>query len=309
MDRSGAATSDCTVAEIHKGKVRDVLSLTNVCVHEPTQTCRLVMGELAELYSIDNLGKHGLLKPLVLDYGRYRGISESGMLVLKAAQSAYGRFHAAVEPQLQNADSEANGTKRAKTDTGSKHEESIEEENESSEDTAAVEDTVGFINLAETTTISTSSGGNFYRLPGRVSCAGVYGTGIGFASVGGVQVSCMCSGNGDDIVRMSLGSYLSEAAALKLAESDEWVDMGQHVSKKLTERAATYDLVAVDSSLRPMLYVGVILAIVSGGEKRLVFCHTTESFYFGFRLSKGVEVVLSRNGRPGTVLHGEYRLD
>lgn len=318
LNSDGLASSDCTLVETSNGKVTDVLSLINICEDCPTSVCQLVMNELRVLYGKKQWGQYGLLKPLMLDYGAYKDKNSQTNLELRASRRMYDQFQLVLKNNEsivhKGMEGTANSTKEGHVESDD-DKQGVEVEKPIRSKRARldaldipVQDTVGFIDIASEITIATSSGGNFFRLPGRVSCAGVFGTGVGFASAGDVQVSCMCSGNGDDIVRMSLGSYLSDAIACKLHESEECVDEGELVAHLLEKRAQTFSLAGVDGDLRSMVYVGVIVVIVEGTKSRLVFCHTTETFYFGFRLKGGTEVVLSRNSRPGRFLHGEYKL-
>lgn len=56
-------------------------------------------------------------------------------------------------------------------------------------------------------------------------------------------------------------------------------------------------LTAVDKYNNTIIYMGAVCVIhdLNSGAKRLVYCHSTESFYFGFRShNKKPELILSR---------------
>ncbi|KAM9918894.1 hypothetical protein OXX59_008334 [Metschnikowia pulcherrima] len=186
------------------------------------------------------------------------------------------------------------------------------ERDQSIDDSAGIEDTVGYIQVSASearTRISSSSGGNFYRLPGRISCAGILGSGIGYSCHGEIEVSCMCSGNGDDIIAMSLASYLSESIAEHISDSEEWPDLGPYLKNRILSKSKQVAKTAVNAKLEEITYVGVLLLVKTPNTTRLVFCHSTESFYFAFRSRGEIEIVLSNNpGAVGEFIFGEYKL-
>lgn len=179
-----------------------------------------------------------------------------------------------------------------------------------------VEDTVGLVQIMpkdDTIRALTSSGGNFFKVPGRISCAGVLGAGVAYTCYGLNQVTVMCTGNGEDIMRMNLAGYLSETLAKELS-SDEIPNslrgaLGDTLIHAILKRSANVPLSAVDANYLPTIYVGAIAIIFTPNFKRLVFCHSTESFYFGFKLKGDVEIVKSRKkSSNGKFIHGEYKL-
>ncbi|KAM9931279.1 hypothetical protein OXX80_009057 [Metschnikowia pulcherrima] len=186
------------------------------------------------------------------------------------------------------------------------------EREQSIDDSAGIEDTVGYIQVSASearTRISSSSGGNFYRLPGRISCAGILGSGIGYSCHGEIEVSCVCSGNGDDIIAMSLASYLSESIAEHISDSEEWPDLGPYLKNRILSKSKQVAKTAVNAKLEEIAYVGVLLLVKTPNTTRLVFCHSTESFYFAFRSRGEIETVISNNpGAVGEFMFGEYKL-
>ncbi|RCK55355.1 Threonine aspartase 1 [Candida viswanathii] len=155
-----------------------------------------------------------------------------------------------------------------------------------------ISDTVGLIHIQdETTTLATSSGGNSFKLPGRIGCAGMLGAGIAFKESGDVKVSCMCSGNGEQIMRCALARTIVDRVGDVLEEMyGECID-------------------GVLSLLLPdVLYVGFIVVVQRGTRVLLVYGHTTESFHFGFRYLDKTKVVLSYAEQEGKLTFGEYVL-
>lgn len=271
LDINGNATSDCTWVAVENGKVKS-LSLHNVKHRNPISVCSEIHEKLQSMYAKDTaLGKLGLLKPAMLNYD---GIQKEWNLpvhdlVLPRAKSVFEKYKSAVE--------------------------GVEEEIE-------VQDTIGLIAVGSSTIIASSSGGNILRLPGRISCAGVFGSGVAFHRHGDIEVSCMCSGNGDDILRTCLGNHVAE----KLAEAGSDIDLGQYMVEVVQQRCSLFELEGVNHELEGICYFGII-ALVKGASSSLVYCHSTESFYFGFRRGDTTEIVLSR-GTLGKFVYGEFML-
>ncbi|RCK67478.1 Threonine aspartase 1 [Candida viswanathii] len=155
-----------------------------------------------------------------------------------------------------------------------------------------ISDTVGLIHIQdETTTLATSSGGNAFKLPGRIGCAGMLGAGIAFKESGDVKVSCMCSGNGEQIIRCALARTV--------------VDRVGDVPEEMYRESID----GILSGLLPdVLYVGFIVVIQRGRRVLLLYGHTTESFHFGFRYLDKSKVVLSYAEQEGKLTFGEYVL-
>ena len=173
-----------------------------------------------------------------------------------------------------------------------------------------IQDTIGIMHINSTTTeIATSSGGNFFKFPGRIGCAGVLGSAIGHRTKNEISVSCMCSGNGEDIIMMNAASRIADHVVnnSSMDYCDALVDIIQQVSIDLP-------LTAVDKYNNTIIYMGAICVIhdLNRGAKRLVYCHSTESFYFGFRSHNNKpELVLSRldSDKVGQVFaRGEFKI-
>ncbi|ODV77238.1 N-terminal nucleophile aminohydrolase [Suhomyces tanzawaensis NRRL Y-17324] len=174
---------------------------------------------------------------------------------------------------------------------------------------AEVSDTVGVLQIKNgTTIIGTSSGGNFFKFPGRIGCAGVIGAAIDFKRRDRLELSCMCSGNGEDIIMMKLAHEITNHTF-----QDD--DYGEELVQLIRNIADKYQLLAVDSKGITCIYVGAILVIHNTvtGDKKLIYCHSTESFYFGFKSSQQkpqvVRSTLTSPDRAGkTFAYGECKI-
>lgn len=166
----------------------------------------------------------------------------------------------------------------------------------------SVQDTVGLIHLTEEIlTVLSSSGGNFFKLPGRIGCAGIVGAATAVRFFGLWCISCLCSGNGDDIIQMNLAATI----AGRFEDPDTF---GFLLVSYIKEAAISLPLQAQDIHGDNIIYVGVLCVLrnISTGETRLVYSHSTESFYFGYMKDKP-HTVLSRS-RAGVFVQGEYRI-
>ncbi|CAI5759145.1 unnamed protein product [Candida verbasci] len=142
-------------------------------------------------------------------------------------------------------------------------------------------DTIGVITMTlNETNIATSSGGNFFKLPGRIGCAGIIGSGIAFKKFEDYEISCMCSGSGEDIIKYSLANTI--------------------VNNILNQDYREYL-----HNLVKDIYVGVIVIIKEIDKVQLIYCHTTESFHFAFKVNHDIKVILSYNN---IFTIGEYKL-
>lgn len=324
LDSEGHASCDCSIASVSSGKVVNMLTLTNITdCRNPTVACQQVLALLEAEYQ-GLKGQMGLLRPSTLDFGaareKYSEIPSESIL-LNNARVLYARFmeHEAALRSLVEKEQESREDQHKET-LESKRPCREDKERKNTADGAFehalsprlapdVQDTVGLIQLDTTVHIATSSGGNFLHPPGRVSCAGVFGAGLGYGRGETVEVFCLCSGNGDDIVKMGLAAHVADSMAQKLLEAGEWPDLGTLLVETVERRSSMFQMAAVDSNLNHIVYVGVLAVVRNGRKVRLVFCHSTESFYFGFRTQSGIETVLNRHdGSVGTFVCGEYKL-
>lgn len=277
LDRYGNASCDCTIA-LSTEAGTDVLSLLGIDDKtSPTTECIHIKNKLDEEFN--DLKSLGLLKPASLQYYHVKkshGTDESSELALPAAKRLYLKYKDFPEPPQQ-----------------------------------PVQDTVGVINFDNELTLSTSSGGTFLKFPGRVSCAGIYGSGLAIAETEGTRITCLCSGNGDDIIRMRLAGHIADIL-LRSAKDDDWPDFPAIMVSNTINQSKTVTLSARDNNHNPIVYVGVIAVIQHEGRTTLAYCHSTESFYFGFVNSNGEkEVVLSSQSDEAKIGHfvsGQYKL-
>lgn len=159
---------------------------------------------------------------------------------------------------------------------------------------ADVNDTIGSIVIdmsLNRTTLATTSGGHFFKLPGRIGCAGIIGAAIYHEEIEGLQISCMCSGNGEQIIKNSLAQSIVKT----ISDMDE-VEYGARLEKLILEKT-------------PDIYCGFIVVLRrSNGRIQLLYGHTTETFYFGTRINDSTRVILSCAEQEGKLTFGEYKL-
>lgn len=182
----------------------------------------------------------------------------------------------------------------------------------SKSDIDGVSDTIGLIEIEQDITkLASSSGGNFFKLPGRIGCAGILGGAIACRETEELRVSCTCSGNGDEIILL----MLADAVCSALLNCTEPYDYAGFLVSKLKEGGSVLPE-SMSNSDRPLqfLYVGAICLIQHklNDTLRLVYCHSTESFFFGFRIGDQKEIILSRLDNSSqarqTFVRGEYKL-
>lgn len=222
-----------------------------------------VYGKVEKLYH--RLGRFGLTIPIFMNYGKWLQMDENkqvhdrvpnNQLILPEAQRIYDTYK-----------------------------QSLMEESDFNvipELAHEITDTVGVIEIDFKTTIATSSGGNFFKLPGRIGCAGVIGSAIGFARAKDVEISCMCSGNGEDIMKMELANFLVNSVYEE--SEDESRDYGNFVVDKIKHHSQHFQLSSINNDGKRIIYVGVIIVVnyIKSGRRRIIYCHSTESFYFGY---------------------------
>lgn len=332
VDRNGHGSLDASYIRVRHEKVTEAIALLQMSNDNPTETVLEAVNWLDQEYAKDSISSLlGLLRPLMMEYRdlqKFRGmeIEDEADLVRPSTRKAYKRIAALFGLQAQESDVKADQpnntrTKRKNQTTNSNLSigkrkkmsdlEAATLEAESATDECNVQDTVGIMHFhSEGYELASSSGGTFFRIPGRVSCAGVLGAGIAFSCVNHIKVSTMCTGNGDDITRMNLASYLSDAFTTHLDTlSEDTPDFGKILIEMVLRKSKQYELSGVDHNNEPSIYLGVIMVIETREYKRLVYCHSTESFYFGFKLKGGTEIVLSRkDNNSNKFLYGEYIL-
>lgn len=145
---------------------------------------------------------------------------------------------------------------------------------------AQVLDTIGLAEITPLeTTVLTLSGGNFFKLPGRIGCAGEIGCAVDLLHRDDFEVACMCSGNGEDIMMMKLAHQIVR----RVCDNPEDT-YPEDVVQMIKDLREGFNLQAVNTRLETVVYVGVLITIhnLTTGEVRILYCHLTESFYFGF---------------------------
>ncbi|CUM65939.1 uncharacterized protein PRCAT00003592001 [Priceomyces carsonii] len=174
-----------------------------------------------------------------------------------------------------------------------------------------ISDTIGICCIQENNSyVATSSGGNFFKLPGRIGCAAIVGAAIDFIRREGYEIWCMCSGNGEDIIQMQLAHYIVGSLNLK-----DPYDFCQNVVSLICERSKFFCMNGINNDGEPIVYVGVVVVIkcLADDQCHIVYCHSTQSFYFGFKLhDQEEELIISRlkqSSKAGkTFARGEFKV-
>lgn len=346
LDLNGDATCDATVAHVRQGELADLLLLHGIWdSRHPTVLCELVMTAMDLFYGPSTAANQmGLSKPAMLSYAAarrtllvLRALDKAGQDTLVSAKqkATHQRYLPHLEWEGLQSEMGAQEPEGAKAE--SLDDESAELDVFSSTGRTStpetpllrahnplavcnllskddgmeerllpeVEDTIGLVELSGLDfNISALTGGNVLKFPGRILCAGIYGAGLAFHRERGVEVCCLCSGNGDDIVRMGLALHVAQELALAPLRG-----LGAHLVRTVQRRGAGVQLQAVDADGNRILYVGIIAVVKTPDAFTLVYCHSTETFYFGFRSNGVLELVLSSlDGATGTFVHGEYKL-
>lgn len=313
LDAHGAVSCDATVVEAVDGRIDTALSLLAVGDSpSPTEACLEAMRKMDREWAADGARvRMGLLRPAVM-ISREPEAKRAAALVLEGARALYNKYDAAFQLESK-AEPQAEATSENPRRTGPAPHSLSDLHHHRDRLGFGVLDTVGYIEVAARTRVAASLGGMWLRPRGRVSCAGVPGAGAAYASAGAVEVSCVCSGNGDDIVRMGLAAHVCDELVRAVTqtgdgeENPHFVSLAPLLVSIVQKRAAAVCLSASHNN-KPMCYVGVLACVRTGNAlPLLVFCHSTESFYFGFR-ARRAHVVLSRQRAVGTFVSGEYIL-
>lgn len=285
LDYNGEVNCDCSFITNRNGQVSSG-SAYNVSHDAPIRATIELFQKVDEVYH-NKLGRFGLNKPMLLDYGDK---TLRLMINFKA-----GPHRSLVSPQTKKI---YDLYKTRLDNDGSLALQALPD----------VQDTIGIIRIQSSgSSIASSSGGNFFKLPGRIGCAGVIGAAIYRLERNNKEVYCLCSGNGEDILAMQLASMVCHS----LLEAED--DYNDAMVNSIMQRKSDLSLYSPDSSEFCVPYVGVVCLVrdISLEETTLLYCHSTESFYFGFKSQRGKEVVLSTHDpkKVGkTFVRGEYRL-
>lgn len=248
--------------------------------------------QLHRLYSV-GFKTFGLSKPLVFDYGQKRLLNELTNTKEDVDKDTL------VSPRSQNVYDTYKGKLMSNYNPPANEFDCVRNE---------IQDTIGIIHIDnKTTEIATSSGGNFFKFPGRIGCAGVPGAAIGHRTKDGISVSCMCSGNGEDIIMMNVADRIVDQIV-----SSPCAEYCEALVDIILQSSINMPLTAVDNH-NTIIYMGAVCVIhdLNSDAKRLVYCHSTESFYFGFKSHNKPEIVLSRlhSDRVGQVFaRGEFKI-
>lgn len=232
-------------------------ALSGLQVQSPTQEMFRIYNNINKQYNRDT----NLSRPLSLHCSslkRYMDIKSDGQIVSSKSQKIYDLYKDRI---LQYAGDDIN-------------------------------DTVGSIVIdTDQTTLSTSSGGHFFKLPGRIGCAGIIGAAIYYEKIDDTEISCMCSGNGEQIIQHSLAQLI----VTNVHRMDEG-EYGTQLEKLLLSKSKD-------------IYCGFIAVLRrSNGVTHLLYGHTTETFYFGTRVNDSTRVILSSAEQEGKFTFGEYKL-
>lgn len=332
LNRNGQASLDASYLRIESNKVAGALAITDITDANPTRVLFQANEWLDNEFSEGSMSSLlGLLRPLNLHYSTFlnflgfrtvdlQNIIRQSTRELYETVSSYVNTKNETELEVQTSRKGSRMVRRTPRveSQNTKKQRIIEarvagiEDLLSLETCCKIDDTVGVLCISPKNDMTgvTSSGGTFFKIPGRMSCAGVIGAGIAFSCLNLIQVFTMCTGNGDDITRMGLASHISDAIVNGLVDlSTTLDDLGAFVVRTILRKSQQYKLSAVDKEGNSIVYVGTISIVITPKKSRLVFCHSTESFYFGFNLVNGLEVTMSRKeNKDGLFLHGEFNI-
>lgn len=288
----GDVSCDASIIEItpeHRNQLgaHDIKRLLPI-----TETSK-VLQKLDLLYGKGPFERLGITKPIELDFKQKKAID--GLLgvvepepepiedfVLPRAQRIYDYYinnsdilHPNQQQDKEKSDRKETDEKIKDADSGLNH---ADIQTHLGTELDLVQDTIGLVQLkTSSVTMCTSSGGNFFKLPGRIGCAGILGCAIESVSNETRRITCMCSGNGEQIIQLTLAKSLCQRALDYGGE-----DLAQELIAWMKSRL-------IDP------YIGVILTFEDNQEgNRLLYFHSTESFFFGFLNHQEMEVVLSR---------------
>ncbi|CAK9441183.1 uncharacterized protein LODBEIA_P50520 [Lodderomyces beijingensis] len=185
------------------------------------------------------------------------------------------------------------------------------------EEGEGVMDTIGLAHITHVgVDIATSSGGNFFKLPGRMGCAAIPGAAIAFLQNESGLFCCMCSGDGEQIVKYHLASTIIEKYTLyEKANNDDDNDNDDDDDDDESQRQHFCEYVKSElTRLDPNFYFGFILIVARRGgmdeeaTRNLIYGHSTKSFHFGFRVGDQTKAILSFAEKEADFTFGEYRL-
>lgn len=305
LNMDGKVECDASIirANMTENKIEVRVAAHNIQHKTPTLALLDGLDVLRGEYSA-RYGLWGLSAPVVFDYGAIAlrfglEIHSQNELVDSLKRKVFGLYRERME--RDTVQDSVKVRENLQENLQVNVQENVQENVQVSEFTG-VQDTIGLIHSTEEIlTVLSSSGGNFFKLPGRIGCAGIVGAATAVRFFGLWCISCLCSGNGDDIIQMNLAATI----AGRFEDPDTF---GFLLVSYIKEAAISLPLQAQDSCGNNIIYVGVLCVLrnISTGETRLVYSHSTESFYFGYMKDKP-HTVLSRS-RAGVFVQGEYRI-
>lgn len=284
----GEPTNDVSFVQYTNDKVVKYFSCHNVVHNFPLQESIKLYNNIQLLYQRD-LGKLGLVRPNVIDYDCRSQVE--ARLGLEGPEGDLAPEVAIPTRQRELFDLFQRGFLTDVEDT------EIEEEAEDIE----VQDTIGMIHRntqTQTTTIAASSGGNFLKLPGRIGCAGIIGAGLGYRFTNTEDINCMCSGTGEDLIMLNMANYII----------NNWIQGHMDIENFHHIIKLEADKYLLNTS-KDTIYMGAILTIHDKNTRqtRLIYYHTTETFYFGYNNNGDIKIVQSKIGSTNYVI-GEYMI-
>lgn len=259
----GKISNDASILQYDHSQLIAYKCLHNINHNQPIREVIRVFNCIDKLFEIKQLNKIGLVKPRILDYSTRNylypevGIEIPGDAeVLENQQNQFQLYSKALDLMKDE-----------------------------------VQDTIGMIHICGATSLAASSGGNFLKLPGRVGCAGVVGAGTAFKVSGEIEISCLCSGNGEDIILLQLANLMIDNWEIPPHEIDPMIRGKWQDIAKFSER----------------LYIGAVLVVhnTTSGCINVIYYHTTETFYFGYNF-KGTKIIQSKLN--GNYIVGEFQV-
>lgn len=290
LNLEGNSDNDASFVQYGQQKVMKYFSCHNIKHNYPLQESFSLYDKIQRLYKED-LSKLGLISPNVVNYqcrdqvNKRLGIEEVELQtnIPDRQKKVYDLFK---EGYLAD---------------------SIDEQTEDEDclgQAQAIQDTIGIIhrnNLDQINTLAASSGGNFLKLPGRIGCAGIVGAGLGYKFTNDEEINCMCSGTGEDITLISLANLVVNYASSNNLQVE-------HLHEIIKAEASKYDLKHVNND---SVYCGILLTIHDKHthHTRLIYYHTTETFYFGYNNKGQIKIIQSRlNSVKQDYVVGEYMI-
>lgn len=222
-------------------------------------------------------------KPYILDYDNLHHLAislehdDDDLLITKSTRHIYTKYKDQVKNNIIDSLSDTTGVT----------------------DVSEVCDTIGVTNIDvehKTVDIMCSSGGNFFKLPNRIGCAALIGSGCDLIlrNDNDTYISIMCTGNGEQICQLKLASYIINNITV-----DDETSYASQVETLIHQLEILYNIQS---------YFGLVLCVTEKLYTTIVYLHTTETFYWGFKYKDKIDVILSRSKVKGKMTYGEFFL-